>query len=262
MKSVLLICGHKNIANITQEGLRSWRSASTLAKSTGASGEVGWVWDKLMPLLRDKLIALNYQVFITDAIYHKDTYSRDYDLAVALHYNGALGDNPPSTCIISKPRENIDPPFINQSASDLSDSFISKWIKIYPEKTGITLRQDLVTAGMTDYYAWDYVGMDTPSVILEHGNWVNTSDYKKMFEQTNMIAEADVEAINSFLNPVIITPPTECEKALSDCQFELRTTRDNLITYGNLISQAKAILYGKGFIWAKLRKLKALLPQG
>jgi len=191
-KSVLIICGHKNIEGITAKGLRTWRAWSQLAKSTGASGEKDWVWDKLMPLLRDKLITAGIQVYITDAIYHEETYSRDYDLCVALHFD-AGGEN--SRCMISKPRPDIVPPFITSEASLQSDHFISHWNETYPAKTGIKLRNDAVTVGMTDYYCWDYVGVNTPSVIIEHGNNTCPSDHETMFDRTNLVADGDVEAI-------------------------------------------------------------------
>lgn len=198
MKSILLIAGHKNIENITALGLRKWRAWSSLRASTGASGEREWIWDILRPLLTDRLIAKGYQVFITDAIYHEETYNRDYDLAIALHFDGGGTD---SRCIISKPRSTIVPPFISPEASLLSDQFISAWTSIYPMVTGITSRQDRITEGMTDYYAWDYIKEGTPTVIIEHGNNTCVSDHDKMFNHPDLIADATIEAIIKFLPP-------------------------------------------------------------
>ena len=190
--SILLICGHWNIENMTTKGLRKWRSAVALRKSTGASGERDWLWNVLRPRLTEKLIAKGIQVFITDAIYNEDIYSRDYGLAIALHYDAS---NENSRCMSAKPRPTIDPPFISADASAKSDKFISDWLSIYPSKTGITSNQGAVTEGMTDYYAWDYVGTNTPSVIIEHGNNTCPSDHDKMFNNPDLIAEADVEAV-------------------------------------------------------------------
>ena len=44
---VCLMIGHWNIENITSEGLRSWRSADTLKRSTGASGERDYHFHKV-----------------------------------------------------------------------------------------------------------------------------------------------------------------------------------------------------------------------
>jgi len=202
-KSILLICGHKNIENITARGLRKWRSWSSLKKSTGAAGERDWVWDKLLPFLRDRLIAKGYQIFITDAIYHEETFNRDYDLCLALHYDVGGTD---SRCIASKPRQTIDPPFINPEASLLSDQFLSCWTSIYPNRTGIALRQDRITEGMTDYYAWDYIKENTPSVIIEHGNNNCDFDHDKMHNHPDLIADADIEAIEKFFAPLPSQP--------------------------------------------------------
>jgi len=195
MKSVLLIAGHKNITTLTSEGLRSWRSVPTLRKSTGATDERDWVWNSLIPALREKLIASGVQVFITDAIYHSETYARDYDLCLALHFDAGGTD---SRCIISKPRPNQNPTYIFPEASVKADEFINHWLGVYPEMTGITSRQDRITEGMTDYYAWDYVKEGTPSVIIEHGNNTCKADHEKMFSQVERIAEADCEAVRRF----------------------------------------------------------------
>ncbi len=204
-KSILIISGHKNIPNITALGLRKWRAWSSLRASTGASGEMDWLWDKLMPLLKDRLIAKGFQVFITDAIYHEETYNRDYDLCLAIHYDAGGTD---SRCIISKPRQSITPPFITPEASLLADQFISAWLGVYPQVTGITSRQDRITEGMTDYYCWDYVKEGTPSVIIEHGNNTCPYDHDKMFNHPDLIADANIEAIVKFFQPTA-PPPIE-----------------------------------------------------
>lgn len=206
MKTVLLIAGHKNITTLTSEGLRTWRSATALRKSTGAAGEREWVWDKLIPLLRDKLIAAGVQVFITDAIYHPDVYSRDYDLCLALHFDGGGTD---SRCIIGKPNPNQTPPYIFPEASAKADEFIAHWLATYPAITGIASHQDRISEGMTDYYAWDYVKEGTPAVLIEHGNHTCPADYDTLFSRVETVAEADVEAVKRFfhLNQPE-TPPT------------------------------------------------------
>jgi len=221
-KSILLICGHKNIENKTAKGLRKWRAWSELKKSTGASGERDWVWEKLMPLLKDKLIASGIQVFITDAIYHEETYNRDYDLAMALHYDAG---NENSRCIIAKPRLTIDPPFIVATASAKSDEFISSWLAIYPKITGITSNQKAITEGMTDYYVWDYVGTESPSVIIEHGNNTCPADHDKLFNQTEVIAEADCQAVRKFFG---ITEEVDEELPVGAEDLELHKKVDEL----------------------------------
>lgn len=205
MKSVLLICGHKNIENIGALGLRKWRSYTTLRKSTGATGERDWIWEQLMPKLKDKLIASGIQVFITDAIYHDETYNRDYDLCLALHFDGG-GDD--SRCIISSPRSTIIPPFITKDASLLADQFVATWVQTYPQITGITSRQDRITPSMTDYYCWDYVKEGTPAVIVEHGNVTCPSDYHTMFEETDKVVDGDFQSILKFLAPQPQEPDT------------------------------------------------------
>lgn len=201
-KSVCLLVGHWNIENITSEGLRSWRSASTLSRSTGASGERDYHWNKVMPLLRDKLIAAGAEVYITDAIYNDYIYNREYDLLVALHYDGGgTGER----CMAAAPDRATKPDYLNQNAFAESEKFVAVWKRVYPEITGQPYREDLVTQGMTNYYAWDYVGYDTPSVILEHFNHTCAGG-TALKNDPEKVAEADFQAIKTYLELEEIIP--------------------------------------------------------
>jgi len=237
MKSILLIVGHWNIENIGTKGLRKWRSAVELRKSTGAAGERDWLWMTLMPKLKDKLIAEGIQVFITDAIYHEEIYSRDYDLALALHYDAG---GTASRCIISPPRTTIDPTFISPDASKKADEFIQDWLNTYPTLTGIPAKQSAITDGMTDYYAWDYIGTETPAALIEHGNNTCPTDHDKMFNQADLIAQADVNAIVKYfgLTPEVTpTPPTpdpinnlDLEKKINELSGKVVSTDNKVNT--------------------------------
>lgn len=199
-KSVCLQVGHWGIENIDtpeqNKHLRAWRSTSVLKRSTGASGERDYHWDQVMPLLRDKLIAAGVQVYLVNAIWNEVTYNRrEYDLWVSLHYDGGGSEN---RCMISSPLINKKPKYLSESAHRKAVEFARIWKETYPQLTGTINRDNRITAGMLEYYAFDYVGYDTPAVIIEHFN--HTSERGTFLkENPELVAEADFKAIIKFL---------------------------------------------------------------
>jgi len=195
MKRVVLQIGHWNIENITSQGLRSWRSPSILQRSTGASGERVYHWEQVMPLLRDKLIQAGVQIYIVDATYQQEIYQSEYDLWVSLHYDGGgTGER----CMISAPNRDTQPAYLHPTAQSEAERFAQIWKSIYPEVVGVPNRDDIITIGMKDYYAYDYVGYDTPSVIIEHFNHTSSrGSYLK--NHPELVAEGDFKAIVKFL---------------------------------------------------------------
>jgi rRNA maturation endonuclease Nob1 len=195
MKRVCIQVGHYNIENITSDGLRSWRSSTALKRSTGASGERIYHWDKVMPILRDKLIAAGVAVHIATAIFEEEIYRRDYDLWVSLHYDGGGSGE---RCMISAPNRATQPRYLNESAQSQAERFAQIWRETYPDIVGVPNRDDFITAGMKDYYAYDYVPYDTPACIIEHFNHTSPrGTYLK--EHPELVAEADFKAIAKFL---------------------------------------------------------------
>jgi len=205
MKRVCITVGHWNIENITSESLRSWRSPAVLEKSTGASGERNYHWEKVMPLLRDKLIDAGVAVHIATAVYEEEIYRREYDLWIALHYDGGgTGER----CMISAPNRDTKPDYLHGAAQSEAERFCQVWRNTYPDIVGVPNRDDMITAGMKDYYAFDYVGYDTPAVIVEHFNHTSSrGGYLK--EHPELVAEGDFKAIVKFLEvseqPPILT---------------------------------------------------------
>lgn len=243
-KSVCIAVGHWNIEQINtpeqQSHLRSWRSTSVLKSSTGASGERDYFWQKVMPLMRDKLIAAGIEVHIADAIYRDEIYSKEYDLWVALHYDGGGTDE---RCMITAPRRDQVPAYLNAGAHDLADRFADIWRRSYPEKVGVTLRQDRVTAGMLDYYAFDYVGFDTPAVIIEQFN--HTSPRGEQLKQDpELVAQANVDAILEFLGVVTQPAPQnigDTKIDFDDAEGQRRTVKFYVSEWWNRYDQVKRL---------------------
>jgi len=220
MKSVVLQVGHYQIEGITSEGLRSWRSSSVLKKSTGASGERDWHWDKLIILLRDKLIKAGVQVHIADATYQASIYSQEYDLWISLHYDGG-GEN--ERCMISAPSRDTKPSYLQEEAQQKSEKFCEIWKELYPKEVGVPFSPNHIGLAMRDYYAFDYVGYDTPAVIIEHFNHTSPKG-KELKKNPELVAEADCKAILKFLE---IVPHEE------DTKYKLFLKGQEIRTYEN-----------------------------
>jgi|GEM_PF-6663779 len=191
MPKIILQVGHWNIEQITNKGLRSWRSIKVLRKSTGASGEREYNHNKIAPMLKKKLEDAGFEVTIVDAIYSNEVIKKA-DLWVSLHYDGGGNEN---RCMISSPKRGQG--YLHAKAHDKADKFCESWREVYPKYTGAINRNERITVGMLEYYGFDYVNMDTPAVIIEHFN--HTSERGGYLKQhPEKVAHGDYLAILKF----------------------------------------------------------------
>ena len=208
MKKVCIQVGHWGIEGIDtaeqKQFLRPWRDTSALKRSTGASGERDYHWNKVMPILRDKLIAAGVQVYIVDAIYRPEIYNQNYDLWISLHYDGGGTEN---RSMVSSPLRDKNPKYLNTQAHNEADRFADIWRRVYPKMVGTINRNERITAGMLEYYAFDYVPYDTPAVILEHFNHTSSLG-EQLKNNPEIVAQADFEAIVEFLGITTQPPAT------------------------------------------------------
>lgn len=240
-KSVLIIVGHWNIPNLTSEGLRAWRDVNTLKAGTGATNEMVFHKDQWMPKLRDLLIKKGIQVFVTDSIYHKDVYSRDYDLAILGHYDGGNTEN---RCMASAPLATMNPPFISKDAQKKSEQFAGIWRTTYPKYTGMINRNERITDGMTQNYAYDFINDNTPSVLVEHLN-IGSPEGNKLVGTPDKVVEGDARSICEFFGiPWEVNPPVDsCEavkKELASVKAQLVTANNEIARLNNKAKSAKA----------------------
>ena len=196
MKSVCIQIGHWQIEGITAKNLRGWRSPEILGHSTGASGERDYHWHKVLPLLKDLLIAKGIQVYIVGSIWDEVYSKQNFDLWISLHYDGGGSEN---RCMISAPTRTAVPAFLNDKAQREAERFCAIWKTVFPEITGTINRDERITEGMLWYYAFDYVPLDTPAVIVEHFNHTSEKG-KELKEKSELVAEADYKAILEFLD--------------------------------------------------------------
>lgn len=196
MKSVCIQVGHWQIENLSASHMRSWRSVDILRRSTGAAGERDYHWNKMMPILKKLLIDRGIQVYITSGIWDDIYKDHNFDLWVSLHYDGGGSEN---RCMISAPTREAVPAFLNDKAQREAERFCAIWKAVYPEMTETINRDNRITEGMLWYYAFDFVPLDTPAVIIEHFN--HTSDKgQELKQKPEVVAEADFKAIVQFLD--------------------------------------------------------------
>lgn len=196
MKSVCIQVGHWQIENISAKNLRSWRSAETLAHSTGASGERDYHWNKVMPALKNLLVDRGIQVYVTSAIWDDIYKDHNFDLWLSMHYDGGGSEN---RCMISAPTRSASPAFLSEKAQREAERFCALWKSIYPEITGTVNRDNMITEGMLWYYAFDYVPLETPAVIIEHFNHTSAKG-EELKAKPELVAQADYKAILKFLD--------------------------------------------------------------
>ena len=182
---ILLQIGHKNIESITDERL-AVGDAARLRRSTGAPGEREWA-EALSHQLGLRLGELGCRVTVVDAIWHPDIYAIKYDLMLSLHHDGGGTD---SHAMASEAFRNT-----NEIAAGWGYAMVRFWGEEYEDITGIPVKQQLVNANMTHYYGWSYPTVDTPRVLLEHGNGSSPHDWDVMHNHIAWIAQADALAV-------------------------------------------------------------------
>lgn len=192
-RNVLIQIGHLNIESLTKTGLRNWRNVNYLRTSTGSKGERDYFSKKVVPLLVTLLKKVGVNVTLTDAIYHKDIFAKKFDLCISMHYDGGGVEN---RCMVSSPKRKQG--YLNLVAHNKADNFCKIFKSIYPSYTKTINRDNRITSGMLEYYWFDYVQMDSPSVIIEHFNSTSIVG-KNLILSPNIVANADYTVILSYL---------------------------------------------------------------
>jgi hypothetical protein len=124
--------------------------------------------------------------------------TQDYTAFVSLHYNGSTIPNT-SGCNAGRA--------LNDPAASQADDFIALWRQIYPELTGIPLDPTVpISPNVQYYYAFEDTSPSTPGALIEHGYGpLGQGDHDILYDNIDLIAQADVRAICAFLK---IDPPT------------------------------------------------------
>ena len=222
--------------------------------------------------IRDRLGTVltlrGFQVTLCDANFQG---TEDYNLALALHcdmnYDGNEGGG-----FVDYPDPSVD--FSSAESKRIKEVIES----VYFQETQIRNVPSRSNPNTKFYYWWSMLTAKTPCVIIEMGESIDPHD-KVLLANTDLIANALCRAICKAFNVSYDlptppepeppqTPPTPSTPRVEPSappveppSNDVSVCNTNLETCNSLIQQAKGILYGRGFWWVKLGKLKTLLPK-
>lgn len=201
-KRILIQAGHQNCQN---------NSIVALRRSTGAPNEMSFNVD-IRDKVSDELRKRGFYVQGTDANINDDNKlnDQDWDLFLSVHYDadvykrgGGFVDFPePSTDGATKESQRI------QKA--LSEEYF-KTTKIanYPERSNANTRY---------YYAWKYMSLKTPCVLIECGVGMHVpDDHSTLHFNRPLVVEGIVRGIcKAFDVPYENLPtPPDCEEEIN-----------------------------------------------
>ena len=197
--------------------------------------------------------------------------TQDFDLALSMHcdanYAGDEGGG-----FVDFPSPSID--FANAESKRIKEAIESE----YFNHSGIRNVPTRSNPNTKFYYWWSNLTAKTPCVIIEMGESIDPHD-KVLLADTDRIANAIARGICKAFNvpfeasvPPSPTPEPSPEPPVSlpkppevpiPPEPPISTPIPPIgpdINYLALLNSAKSILYGKGWPWTKVKKLKELLP--
>lgn len=224
MIKIALQAGHQNIKDNCSENLR---------KGTGSPGEAIWT-PKLREALSKILISKGFQVFLFDANANCQSESKqDFDLFLALHWDAdvyAIGGG-----FADWPDPTVD------AVSSRSKELAQKINASYFPRTNIEYHPERSNGNTKFYYMWQGLTAKTPCVLIECG----TNNRDNLQNRTPEIAEALARAI--------------CQAF--DVTFDIPALPTSTVTIRAILDQVKDVLYGSGWPWSKIDRLKQILPK-
>lgn len=227
-KFICLQAGHQNTKDNCDPALRG---------STGAPGEVE-LTVRMRNRLSQILIAKGFMVQLVDATFNcKPERTKDFDLFLALHGDADYaGDN--GGGFVDYPDPSVD------VATGESKRIKEAIEREYFNHSGIA-NTPHSNPNTKFYYMWRALSAKTPCVLLEMGQVQDPHD-KVILADTDRVTNAIARGIcKAFGVPFDSTPPVV-------------TVPTDVNT---LLHQVSTILYGKGWPWQKIAKLKTIIPK-
>ncbi len=227
MKRIVIQAGHVNI---------KFNSLVDLRNSTGAPNEQEFtlrIANKLSEILRSK----GFEVKQTDANANDDKSitDKDWDLFISCHYDAN---------IYGTGGGFIDFPEPSTDGSTAEGQRIVKALEDeYFKNSGIENKPQRRNANTKYYYMWAQLSYKTPCAIIECGVGLDAHD-SVILADTDRVANAIAKGvcksfgINFNNNPIPVVVPVD-----------------------TLLKQIKDIVWGSGWTWTKINKIKLLLPK-
>lgn len=224
--------------------------------STGAPGEQEFNI-KTRDKLAEILISKGFMVQLVAAHPTDAEINKDFDLFLAIHADadiygtgGGFIDYPdPSTDYAHLESKRI------KEAIE-AEYFLHSEIVNHPERSN---------ANTKFYYMWSRLSAKTPCNLIECGVMQDAHD-KVLLNDTNRIASALARGICRAFNVAYDIPSTTTLPPQTTTSTSISTTTMTTTTLPPCSAEEKIkaihdILYGKGFWWTKLAKIKGIVPQ-
>jgi N-acetylmuramoyl-L-alanine amidase len=222
--------------------------------STGAPNEQSFnidISDKVANELRSR----GFDVKRVSADPTPEEIFGDWDLFLSIHYDadiygtgGGFTDYPePSTDGVTAESQRI-------AYLLRQEYFGTTGIVYHPERSNINTRY---------YYMWKKLSWNTPCVIIECGVGMHVpDDHQVLHFERPRVVEGIVKGICLAFNVPYNTSTSTTTSTTTLPPETTTTTTLEPTPCCELLSEVKTIIWGKGWTWSKINKLKVLLPKG
>ena len=212
--------------------------------ATGAPGEQSFNID-ICNKVADELKIRGFEVRRINADPLPEEISGDWDLALFCHYDAD---------IYGTGGFFVDTP-LNDGAAEKSQKIAYLLRQEYGGTTGIVYHPERRNVNTWDYYMWKRLSWNTPCVLIECGVGMHVpDDHTILHFQREKVVEGIVKGIcASFGVPydLTTTSPLSTPITVPDACSEVKDT----------LQKIHDIIWGKGWVWVRMNKLKELLPK-
>jgi len=190
---------------------------------------------------------------LVDACYNCDPKAndQDYSLFLAIHYDanvygtgGGFVDHPePSTDAATVESQRIDKAIEEE----------------YFPHTGIVNHPERSNANTRYYYMWKFLSGPTPCVLIECGVGLDAHD-SVILADTDRVANAIARGIcKAFDVPFEAVQPAPSPTPAPAPAPQPAPAPDK--DYKKYLYDIKTVVYGKGYIWQKMARIKTILAE-
>ena len=249
MKKIVIQAGHVNCQN---------NSIVALRNNTGAPNELSFNLDTANQV-SSELRRRGFEVKQTDAPANDDSIIRstDWDGFFSIHYDADVYGK--GGYFVDFPEPSTD------GATQESQRLAKVLSEEYGRVTGIVNHPERSNANTRYYYMWKYLTARTPCVLIECGVGMHVpDDWQTLHFDRPRVVEAITRGIcKAFDIGYDIVPPPPPPVVPDDPPTgNGEPPPTNIcIEYKDKLNIIKTILWGKGWPWTKVAKLKELLPR-
>lgn len=232
--------------------------------STGAPNEQSFNVD-ISNKVADELRKRGVEVKRVNADPTNIEIAGDWDLFLAIHYDADIYGK--GGFFVDFPEPSTD------GATEKSQRLAYLLRQEYGGTTKIVNHPERSNVNTRYYYMWKSISAKTPCVLIECGVGMHApDDHSILHFNRDLVVQGIVKGLCLGLGVnyelPVATPTQDTPEPTTPPQTTPETTPttpvvDNteMISLREKIANAKTILYGKGFVWQKLNKLKLLLPK-